>query len=767
MKDLDYQFKAVKSLKEKSNELFNLQGYHTLVFKAPTGSGKTVIMAEFLKDLVSNRQDDRELSFIWTAPRKLHSQSKDKLSNHYKDSMALKCSKFEDLSDRLIDSNEILFLNWESINKAKNIYYRENEQDFYLEKVIENTKNDGRDVVLIIDESHFMTSPDAAKTQKLIAMINARLTIAVSATPANVQYDESVTVHREHVIEEEMMKKSISINPEFNNILLHTATEDISIESDAEKSTQEFVLQTALNKREELSQQYSKENSNVNPLLLIQLPDKRGDKDLVEEIIDILKDKHGITTDNRRLAIYLAENKENLATIKKNDSEVDVMIFKQAITIGWDCPRASILLLFRDWQSIIFSIQTVGRIMRMAEQKHYENDILNVGYIYTNLSDISIHQDIAGGFVTINNSRRNNDIYKEISLLSCHSLRQRERTRLSPAFVDFFIESAKELNLKNNISIDVNEVTTQLISDGIIKDSDKEVEHLIDLKTNNSNTKIIDRKINEEEIQVLFDNFSIDSLPPIYPDERSIKRINTSIYEFFKNEFPNKFDYAGLQEQMIVLHKENQQHFKGVINLAKEKYLSDVDKREKELVFDENWEIPQSVNYSENFIQKAYNLSIMQPFYENNNTSNVEKNFAKFLNNKKDEIEWWFKNGEQDGTFFAVPRKDRKDDVPFYVDWIVQFKDDRIGLFETKAGITAETAKTRAEGLAAYINEQNKRGKSYTINHKRFKGKNLFGGIVIEKNDHFWLNSNEEYEYDENDLLNSGWAQLDLKKSTN
>ena len=56
------------------------------------------------------------------------------------------------------------------------------------------------------------------------------------------------------------------------------------------------------------------------------------------------------------------------------------MIFKQAIALGWDCPRASILVLFRDWRSIVFSIQTVGRIMRMPEVKHYTNDDLNVGF---------------------------------------------------------------------------------------------------------------------------------------------------------------------------------------------------------------------------------------------------------------------------------------------------------------------------------------------------------------------------------------------------
>lgn len=759
MRDLDYQFKAVKELKEKSNELLNLMEPGTLIFKAPTGSGKTLMMAEYLKELVNNRQGNRELSFIWTAPRNLHSQSKDKLTKHYENSMALKCSKFEDLSDRLISTNEILFLNWESINKAKNIFYRENERDFYLERVIENTKNDGREIVLIIDESHYMTSPDAAKTQNLIAMISAKLTIAVSATPANIQYDNSVTVYREHVIKEEMSKKSISINPDFKNLVLSSKNGNVSIESNAAESTQEFVLQTALKKREELSQHYSNENSDVNPLLLIQLPDKRGDLDIVEEIEDTLNNKHNINTQNGKLAIYLSENKENLESIKKNDSEVEVMLFKQAITIGWDCPRASILLLFRDWKSIVFSIQSVGRIMRMAEQKHYESDILNIGYIYTNLQDISIHQDIAGGFVSINNSRRNNDIYKEINLLSCHSLRQRERTRLSPAFVNYFIESASELNLKNNISIDIDNIKTQLISDGAIKDPDKEFEHLTDLKTN---TEIVDREINEEEIQVSFDNFSIDSLHPIYPDERSKKRINTSIYEFFKKEFPNKFDYAGVQEQMIVLHKSNEQKFKEVINLSIEKYLRDIEKRDRELVFDENWEVPNSINYSENFIQKDYSLSIMQPFYENKNSSNVEINFANFLNNKKEHIIWWFKNGERDGTFFAVPRLEYDYDVPFYVDWIVKFKDDRIGLFETKAGITAETAKTRAEGLAKYINEHNNRGDTYTVNHKRFENSRLFGGIIIEKNGHFWLNSNDKYEYDELDLLNSGWTQLKL-----
>lgn len=749
MKDLDYQIKAIRKLKQTSNDLLNLKGNHTIVFKAPTGSGKTVMMAEFLKEFVSNRTDDKEFSFIWTAPRKLHTQSKKKLINHYKDSMAIKCSGFEDLSDRMIGPNEILFLNWESINREGNIYYRENEQEFYLEKVIDNSKDDSRTLVLIIDESHHTAG--AENTQGLIGMINAKLTIEVSATP-KIASDEVVTVYRQKVVEEEMIKKRIAINPDFKNtVLQQMPSGDIKVQSDAEESTNEFVIRTALEKRNELDKQFSEENSSVNPLMLIQLPDRRqGQMDFKDEIIDILKDNHNITIENGRLAIYLSgdDNKKNLATIRKKDCPVEVMIFKQAIALGWDCPRASILVLFRDWRSIIFSIQTVGRIMRMPELKHYDSDDLNVGYIYTNLSDISIHQEIADGYAIVFHSRRNNDTYNEIDLLSCHSLRQRERTRLAPRFVKFFLNAADELDLKNKISTDIYQISNQLITDGIVTNPDEEFEHLQEEQTDafdSHSGETIKRKLNEEEIQILFDQFSIDALSPIYPEERSVKRINKSIYEFFKYEFPMQFDYAGLQEQMIVLAKENNQHFLDVINLAKETYLSDVEKRANELAFNENWEIPKSINYSDKFVKKDYDKSVMQPFFEKTDASGVEKSFANFINDKSDEIEWWFKNGERDGIFFAVPRKDSGDDVPFYVDWIVKYKDGRIGIFDTKGGLTAETAGSRAKGLAIYIKEQNENGKK------------LFGGIVIENNDSFWVNSNEEYDYDENDLLGTGW----------
>lgn len=744
----DYQEKAVTKLRDTANQLLGLHGNKTLVFKAPTGSGKTVMVAEFLKLFVENRPDNKAFSFIWTAPRQLHTQSKDKLEEYFEDTRALKCSFFEDLTDRKIGEREILFLNWESINRANNIYIRENEQDFYLSSIIENTFDEGRIIVLVIDESHHTST--AENSRGLIDMFRPKITVEVSATPI-LQGDERITVHREEVIAEEMIKKQVAINPDFKNIISAQSAEGIKVESGAKESTNEFVIKVALAKREELAQAYRDVGSNVNPLMLVQLPDRRhGVEDVKDEIIEILREKHNITVDNERLAIYLSEDKENLETITKKDSGVEVMIFKQAIALGWDCPRAAILTLFRDWRSIVFSIQTVGRILRMPELRHYENDDVNVGYVYTNLSDITIHKDVAGDYITIKRSKRK-ELYQDIELLSFHSKRFREITRLSPKFINYFLQAANELSLKSRITTDITQIKQKLITDGLITEPDEEFEHLQPqqgefLPSHSGDT--VQRVQTNKEVQNMFDSFIIESLSPLYPDFRSIDRVKQSLYRFFNNEFPMKFEYGGVNAQMIVLDKQNNQYFIDVINRAKDLYLAEVKKRERELVRDDNWEVPSSVNFPNEYILKEKSLSILEPFYERENASTIEKEFADFLDSKPDEIDWWFKNGERDGTFFAITYSDNGETKLFYTDWIVKYRDGRIGLFDTKAGITAETAKARAEGLARYIKQENE------------KSRNLFGGIVIQKGNSWYLNDNVVYEYAENDLARSGWKIL-------
>lgn len=740
----NYQEKAVVKLKQEVNDLLDMEGSKICIFKSPTGSGKTLMVAEFLKRLIDSRIDGKKFSFIWIAVNKLHDQSRNSLKKYYDQfGVGLKCSYFGDLDERKISENEILFLNWASINKGeKGIITRDNERDNNLSNVVARTKDEGRIIILIIDESHHTAKGEEAKA--VISEIAPKITIEVSATPQISDANRIVDVDRAEVRDEEMIKKEVIVNEGFESYEIDKRKND--------ETADEIVLKAALKKRIELQKQFESSGSGVNPLLLIQLPDTRqGMPDKKIEVIALLK-KFGYTTENGNLAVYLSEkdSKINLENIEKNENEVEVMIFKQAIALGWDCPRAQILVLFRQWkeETLVFSLQTLGRIMRMPEQKHYSVSGLNTAYLYTSLSDINtkVANDIAHDFKVFEGKRRKD--YKNIDLTSYHSKRFREETRLSSDFVPIFFKAASELKLKNRVSFKHSIVDTKLIASGKIYDVDKEAKNIQKKGTLNIPK-------NEVELQNAFDFFARENLAPFHPELRSIKRINDSIYKFFG---ASRDEDRWPEIQAMVLAEENRQAVIDVINWAKELYQEAVGKGKHELLKnDEPWNVPETINYNMDFIKKNYKRSIIQPYYAKikgingptlfEEDSDIEVAFIEYLEKSK-RVKWWFKNGKQDGSYFAVPYTENGQEKLFYVDFIVMLNDGRIGLFDTKGGIYAQTAIERARGLAKYIVVENK------------KSKKLFGGIVLRDKNSWRYNDNEKYEYNPNDLKN--WKFLNL-----
>ena len=736
----NYQEKAIVKLKQEVNDLLDAEENKICIFKSPTGSGKTLMMAEFLKRLIDSRIDGKKFSFIWIAVNKLHDQSRNSLKKYYDPlGIGLKCSYFEDLDDRKIGENEILFLNWASINKKGNIYVRENERDNNLSNIVARTKDEGRIIILVIDESHRNAETD--KSKELIEDIGPKITIEVSATPQLKGVFRGVEVELKDVKDEGMIKKEIVINPGFENFKLDRKLTD--------KTADEIVVEAGLKKRAELAKLYEAEGANVNPLMLIQIPDARkGLIDKKDSVVQLLG-KYGITTENGRLEIYLSDkdSKINLENIEKNENEVEVMIFKQAIAVGWDCPRAAILVLFREWKSMIFSIQTIGRIMRMPEHFHYKNYGLNLGYVYTSLSDIGIAEDIAKEYITVFEGKRRED-YENIDLTSYHSKRFREETRLSSDFVPIFFRAADELKLKDKISLKHSIVDTKLIASGKIYDVDKQTKSIEKKGT-------LDIPKNEVELQIAFDYFARENLAPFHPELRSIKRINDSIYKYFG---ASRDEDRWPEIQAIVLAEENRQAVIDVINRAKELYQEVVGRGKHEVVQnDEPWNVPEIINYNLTFAKKDYKRAIIQPYYAKTKgtdnlslfeeDSDIEVAFIEYLEKAK-QVKWWFKNGKQDGSYFAVSYVENGQEKPFYIDFIVMLNDGRLGLFDTKGGIFAKTAKERAEGLAEYITAENENGKK------------LFGGIVLKDKNSWRYNDSKKYSYDPNDLKD--WKFLDL-----
>ena len=611
----DYQRTAVGNLHSKVEHAIKASDNEVVIFQSPTGSGKTVMVSQLLKDIVKSNKEGRKLSFVWVSVRMLHEQSKEKLEKYYEDDRLLKCSYFEDLEDKQIGENEILFINWHSINKKDiNLYVKENELDNNLSNIIKNTKEDGRTIVLVIDESHHTASSE--KSRELLEVIGPKVTIEVSATPhlkENVSEIEKVRLS--DVKTEEMIKSEISVNPEFMDIKIGTKTSD------------ELVIEQALKKRNELSKLYDKDGSNINPLVLVQLPDSKANLiDKKDEVIKILE-KQGITEKNGKLAIWLSEDKsDTLPNIEKNDNEVEVLVFKQAIALGWDCPRASILVIFRESKSFTFTIQTIGRIMRMPQLKYYKHEDLNKGYVFTNLPNIEITEDYAKDYITLYEAKRDSKLYSELAIPSIHIKRQRERTRLSGEFGKIFLKVAEEMKLMKKITLEPSKVVSPIIADGKIIDVDKagEIEH----------KGTIDVKLNEKELQDKFDRFIAQNCSPYAPADSS-DRMKTAIYQFFNQKY--KIEKYDSRVQRIVLGKENIQAFVNVINISKEKYKSKVveqlnDKREIEET--PKWEVPPIISYNSRYRKEEHSKSIMKPFYTAK-PSDPEVEFINILNNSK------------------------------------------------------------------------------------------------------------------------------------
>lgn len=86
----DYLKKAVEGLKKKVQRVLNSPEKGAVIFQAPTGSGKTVMVAEMLKQLV--KENYTKHSLVCVSVRMLHEQSKEKLEKYCEVDRLIQCS---------------------------------------------------------------------------------------------------------------------------------------------------------------------------------------------------------------------------------------------------------------------------------------------------------------------------------------------------------------------------------------------------------------------------------------------------------------------------------------------------------------------------------------------------------------------------------------------------------------------------------------------------------------------------------------------------
>ena len=192
--------------------------------------------------------------------------------------------------------------------------------------------------------------------------------------------------------------------------------------------------------------------------------------------------------------------------------------------------------------------------------------------------------------------------------------------------------------------------------------------------------------------------------------------------------------------------KENGSVFNQALNNAFSEYIPILDKIRKEKAESEQrkrsnpFKIKTSYSIPDDYELVDCNKSIVKMYLPNDYAGKgTEYPFLKYLDSKYEKIDWWFKNGvgKEYLGFKYLNLSDNKE-RGFYPDWIIKFKDNRIGIFDTKQGITvsAPDTKYKTEELQRRIKDLNTKS--------RFK---YIGGIVRPKPEGGW-------EYNNSDVYN-------------
>jgi type III restriction enzyme len=696
---------------------------------------------------------------------KLHDQSRAKLETYLSDSR-YHLIGIEELTADALQSNTILFTNWESVIKTNrdtgewsNKAVRQGEDSRNIIDILDATRSEGREVILIVDEAH--QTYLGPKSQLIVSsIIKPKLTLEVSATPLLNPSGEDVSDNKARIVK-------VPFQEVVNSGLIKQETR-INFEIDShldEHSSDEAVIEAALERRKLLEKAYEKEGSDIKPLVLIQLPTEDSEKTSVLDttvrtrLEDFLESK-GIKYGNGRLAIWLSEEKRNKERIDEYNSPVEVLIFKKAIATGWDCPRAQVLVMLQDMKSVTFKIQTVGRILRMPEAHHYTNQELNAAYVYTNLGSITIDRDDtdAPTFFHYKQAKIKQNV-ENIELPSVythrtdfHDLTKEFRT-IFFKYLDAYFKTDSSDNVKTYyekldefLELYPEELQTPLLSDVTIQNLDE---------IDQDNVSTLKATIDSAYIEHLF-RFVLKSWTSPYNFTRSIERLKPALYDWFARAGygADKIDEI---QRIIVCSEKNQQILSSIIQNAKAEFE---DNRHESIALKRSitsltFSIPTIDQYGEHYTMTPSDKHVLEPYFAHDSRPKTEIYFEKILD-KSDNVDWWYKNGEKMQHYFAIPfiTENEKTGVlapaSFYPDYIVRFKDGSIGIYDTKAGMTVTSGDTKlkANALQKYLQEQTK------------AGKNLKGGIIDVQIDKNTLLFSDEPEYDANDP--SQWKAFKL-----
>ena len=689
-----FQLKAIKKLLESMEE-----NCHEIVLKSPTGSGKTIILTHFMDEYIKGHA---KTVFVWLTPGKgnLEEQSKAKMDKYIHNAST---KLLADIMTSGFAENDSCFINWEKLTKKGNNALKDSERTNFLEW-IEKALDAGLSFKVIVDESH---QNFTEKSDAIIQLFKTDKIIRCSATPLISKTAKLIEVAEEDVIAEGLIKKMLVINENF--------PQTITTENQTE-----FLLDKALNKQREIHSLFLNRKLDINPLIVVQLP---NNSDALCDTVESFFASKGINTESGTLAIWLSNRHENVDNISENNAETVAVIMKQAVATGWDCPRAHILVKLRENMDETFEVQTIGRIRRMPEAKHYENDVLDSCYLYT--FDGKFTQGVKTSLGKSALEAKTIFLKNEYKTFT---LTKQQRTMITDmrdprkALASIAKYFKKQYGLTGDKKENVTRLKTKdfIFFEGIVRVTYSGViSELSELTEQERLNRIslyepINTTVHGREYHNRVGRIGLEI-------GLEYKYTNTIIGKLFGEKFEYREKVLSLTPRELYAFVIN--NFDTIRRAFREAMAIQLDEIPMtiEQVSEKPFYIPQSILFTYDAQSKVQSISEKSVYngylMSAEPRSSSEKKFEKFCE-RCDSIEWFYKNGDKGDEYFSIVYIDNANHQKlFYPDYIISVNGE-IWIIETKGGFDKSGASEdidsfspkKFEVLKAYLEKYNLKG---------------------------------------------------------
>lgn len=416
---ISFQDKAVKELRMDIADA--LEAYRrrrktqVVSLQAPTGAGKTIIAAALIENIYfgttladgSTFEEQPDAIFVWLSDSpELNAQSKLKIELKTDKLRFGQCVTIaeESFDKEMLEDGYIYFLNTQKISRSGKLTQHSDDRQYTIWETLENTiQNKADRLYFIIDEAH-----RGAKSKREAGTD----TTIMQRFIKGYEYTENGVRHKMHSMP---VVLGISATAErFNTLIGNTAnvglqkyviTADdvrgtgllkdrivITYPDDPTRNNDIVLLEAAVEewlKKCTRWRQYTTEQhySNVDPVLVVQVCQGSGgalsDTNL-EDVLAKIEEKAGIRFKEGEVVHCFGENTSvelnglHIPHVKASeiadDHRIKVVFFKEALSTGWDCPRAETMMSFAVRNDPTYIAQLLGRMVRTPLQMRVTRD---------------------------------------------------------------------------------------------------------------------------------------------------------------------------------------------------------------------------------------------------------------------------------------------------------------------------------------------------------------------------------------------------------